>query len=239
MLAGQLDTLKTAGELLLDLVAPARCMRCLAEGSWLCFRCERQLVPFGQRCLLCGEERPSGRTCLECSGETNIFGTISFGWYAAPALQRGIHWLKFKGVRTVAPVLARLLVRDFLKIAPLEQLQREAVLVPIPLHRRRLLDRGFNQSEDVAVALGQLLRMPVDNLLARPRATFRQSQLPPDLRAKNMREAFVMAAPLPAGKKIIILIDDVATTGETLSAAAAALRVPDGGQIWAATVARG
>lgn len=228
-----------AGETLLNLLAPQRCMRCLREGNWLCWPCRQKVVPFRQRCIVCAEEKPSGATCSICSTQTSLTGIVSAGAYHSAWLRRGIGWLKFKGVKSVAPTLASLLAPELTKIAPPDQLAQSAVLVPVPLHQQRLSERGFNQSELIAQTISQFTNIPVVNLLVRPKSTFIQTRLPHELRGQNTKEAFLATQAVPAGIRFIILVDDVVTTGSTLSAAASAISINNDQQIWAVTIARG
>jgi ComF family protein len=96
------------------------------------------------------------------------------------------------------------------------------VLVPVPLHTRRLRERGFNQSELLALALGRRSGRPVaSNALVRLRETPSQAGLSPDERARNVRGAFAAPERLPG--RSVLLVDDVCTTGATLYACARAL----------------
>ena len=130
-------------------------------------------------------------------------------------------------------------------IAPLDELSKNAILVPIPLHARKYRQRGFNQSEDIARAIGTMCSIEVEPLLIRKKATHSQAKLSHDDRPKNVQDAFTLACShkeyenLVTKKPIIILIDDVATTGSTLIAAAHALPHILDTNIWCATVARG
>lgn len=160
-------------------------------------------------------------------------------------MQRGIEWLKFKGVRPLAPVLAGLLIPKLPVIAPIEYLNTHAVLVPLPLHAGKLRQRGFNQSEDIARAIGTLCDIEVLQILSRTSATTSQAHLPHEFRTLNMQEAFELNISkqeyeeLVATKPIIIIIDDVSTTGATLLSAANAFPKNPDAQIWGAAVARG
>lgn len=206
-----------------DLVAPARCMNCLREGTWLCRECAVHVPDFPA--LRYGKKAP-------------LSGIVSAGAYGSEYLRRGIGWLKFRGVQELAPVLASLLAPKLAAIAPLAQLQKEAVLIPIPLHKRRLRQRGFNQSLEIAKALSAQTGIPVADILTRKRATLAQAMLPHEMRQENVEDAFVLSGPLP-NKKYLLILDDVSTTGSTLSAAATVLRENYGGDIWGVTVARG
>ncbi len=225
-----------------DIIAPPRCISCLQEGSWHCFQCRQNFRLSAQKCLICLKKQPRGLTCPECRQSTPITGTISAGAYHAEALRRGIHWLKFKHVRQVAPALASLLVPALPAIAPLPQLRQEAVIIPVPLHARRRRQRGFNQTEELAEQLSNATNLPLSFSVIRSRPTWSQAKLPAELRQQNTQAAFRLVEPLP-NKKFYILLDDVITSGATSSAAAQALwqspALPKGAQIWALAVARG
>ncbi|MEX0650384.1 MAG: hypothetical protein WD200_05270 [Candidatus Andersenbacteria bacterium] len=153
-------------------------------------------------------------------------------------LRRGIGWLKFRSVKDVAPALAYLTLPHLVNIASISQLQKSALLVPIPLHYRRQRVRGFNQAEEITRAIHMYTNIPFSNLLARPRATHAQARLPHELRQQNISGAFSITHQVPHKARHLILVDDVTTSGSTLSAAAQAL-LPTEAQIWGLTVAGG
>ncbi len=241
----KLPSLIELAEGLKDALAPARCIQCLIEGTWYCGLCRASTPPHVLTCIICKQERPRGATCVLCREETSVTGIVSAGTYSNQALQRGIEWLKFKGIRPLADILGALLIPRIASIAPLTYLANNAILVPLPLHAWRQRTRGFNQSEDIANAIGRICDIQVAHILERIAATSSQANLPHTLRAKNMKDAFSLAisqreyANLVQKKQIIIIVDDVATTGSTLSSAASALPEVSGVQIWGAVVARG
>lgn len=196
---------------------------------------------FEQRCIVCSEKQPSGRTCSPCREDTPLTGALSAGPYAAPYLRRGISWLKFRSVKDVAPALAYLTLPHLSKISPITTLQKSAVFVPIPLHARREHTRGFNQAEEIARALQGYVHISVLQALARPKATHTQARLPNELRKQNITDAFSVIQDIPPATTHVILVDDVTTSGNTISAAAMVLRpsLPSRTQMWGLTVARG
>lgn len=219
-------------------MAPARCMGCLQAGTWLCGRCGLAALHGRLTCIICGQVRARGATCTACADQTSLTGAVSVGPYSSPMLRHGVHWLKFRGVRACARPLAALLTARVAEIAPLAVLRTNGAIVPIPLHRRRRRERGFNQSEVLASYLSRITSVPLLPVLQRSRATWTQTKLPADLRRQNMAEAFLVTNILPR-KRWWLLIDDVTTSGATLSSAAAALRAAGAQEIWGVTVARG
>jgi len=225
---------------LLDTLTPPRCMRCLSEGSYLCDACWKTTrYSFPLSCIVCGKKQTHGVTCPPCRNQTHLTGLVTFGGYEVPWLRRGIHWLKFRSVRGVAPTLANLLIPPLLTIAPLPKLTKQALLIPIPLHKRRQRQRGFNQSYEIAKSLSCSTGIPLSNSLMRTRATWAQAKLPKTLRTENTQGVFTCAAPPPHAVSTIVIIDDVTTTGSTLDSAAQALALPRDIQVWGLTVARG
>lgn len=187
---------------------------------------------------MCARPQARGLTCARCRSHTPLTGVISAGSYRSAVLQRGIHWLKFKRLREVAPHLAYFLLPRLAAIGPLSQLQATAAFVPIPLHPRREKERGFNQAHALAAALSHFTRIPLLPAITRTRATYWQSHLPQELRAQNVAEAFAVQDG-PLHFQTLLLVDDVTTSGATLSAAAAALASSTHAHIWGVTIARG
>lgn len=140
-----------------------------------------------------------------------------------------IHALKYERRRSISPRLGALMRECG---APL--LRDGAIVVPVPLHRRREYERGFNQAEDLAMHLGS----PVMNLLTRVRHTQSQIELPKDQRQRNVHGAFALGEPLSSAFPIVVLVDDVSTTGSTLEACARVLKDAGVKEVRALTAAR-
>lgn len=142
-----------------------------------------------------------------------------------------VHALKYDRRHTIAPRLGALMRERG------ELLLRDAdTVVPVPLHPRREYHRGFNQAEHLARCLG----LPVTPLLSRTRATRSQIDLPRDQRRQNVKGAFALSVPgsrLPV-PGIVILVDDVSTTGSTLDACARVLKSAGVKEVRALTAAR-
>lgn len=150
---------------------------------------------------------------------------LTAGLVYTEALHAPIYRLKYHDARYLARILARQII--------LPDAWRGACLVPVPLHKRRLAQRGYNQSALIARALHRRCDLPIDEaLLARTRDTGTQTDLSREERAQNVAGAF-MAAPAAKGRAFI-LVDDVLTTGSTLLSCAAALRSAGAKTVYAA-----
>lgn len=149
-------------------------------------------------------------------------------------VRKAIHQLKYRNLKAIAPCLAELLA-DYLSS---HSLPGEA-LVCVPLHPRRLRERGYNQSGLLASELGRRTGLPViDDCLIRVK------QAQPQVRAvdaqerrSNVADAFACRDDRASGKQIILL-DDVCTSGATLEACASALKNKGAASVWGLTLAR-
>jgi ComF family protein len=156
------------------------------------------------------------------------------------ALRSVIHALKYEGRRSLAGPLATLMRARCQAV-----LDGAHVLVPVPLHSSRRRARGFNQAMDLARRLSGGT-LPVRTAIRRVRATPSQTGLPAAQRRRNMREAFAPARRLrwrrrtapPLRGLIVVLVDDVSTTGATLDACAMVLLAMGASEVRAVTAAR-
>jgi ComF family protein len=145
-------------------------------------------------------------------------------FYAHPALATLINLYKFHYQESLGKILAQLLIY-YIKKNQLQTTLSDFILIPLPLHNRRLLERGFNQSEILAQVLATHLKLPlVHDCLRRTRYTKHQTLLNQNKRQKNISGVFsIIDNQTIIGKKIL-LIDDVVTTGASLNEAAKILR---------------
>lgn len=180
--------------------------------------------------------------CGDCQKAQPAFvRAVAYGGYEG-ALRGLLHLLKYEQVRPAAAVLGRMLSEVIAGLGePL--LAAEALVIPVPLHRRKLRQRGFNQTELIAKAAlkfgflrGRLSLRP--GVLGRQRETRSQIGLTRPQRRENMRGAFVVARPQEIVGREILLVDDVFTTGTTVSECARVLRRAGASKVWVATVAR-
>ena len=163
---------------------------------------------------------------------------VAYGSYDG-GLRELIHLLKYGRVRPAAGVLGRMLAEV---IQGLGSEFGSAVVVPVPLHRSKLRQRGFNQAEEIARAALKNLTCNTLTLapgvLERKRATESQTGLSDHQRQGNVRGAFVVAAPELIKDRDVLLVDDVFTTGATAGECARLLRRRGAERVFVATVAR-
>lgn len=205
---------------------PLRCLVCADPGDGgrdLCAACHRELPWNHSACARCALPlpRPAPRCGLCLAGRPPQAATRAVFRYAPP-LDRLLPRLKFHGDLAAGRLLAQLMAEGLAK--SLAAAPRPAALVPVPLHRGRLRQRGYDQALELARPLARSLALPLlaDRLL-RQRATAPQSELDARARQRNVRGAFALA-PGPALPAHVALVDDVMTTGATLAEAARLLR---------------
>jgi ComF family protein len=225
---------------------PRRCVACGRLGSYLCSGCRNGLVPlFVQTCPVCGKPAGlTGATHPRCLTGTSPDGLISFYRYGGP-VRRLITGIKYRGVTDMTETLWTLMTETpaySALEAACKPCRETAIIVPVPLSDRRRRERGFNQSEVLARLVGERLKFPViPGVLDRVRPTATQvSQKNRAGRLGNVALAFAVPGEYrkTVARTTVFLVDDVATTGATARAAAAALKAGGARYVWAVTVAQ-
>jgi len=214
---------------ILDLFWPKKCLNCSKEGKYLCADCQ-SLINLSTKYEI-------GR------------GELDYLFYAAPykdkIVRTCLHYLKYQYVKELAKELADLIIAYFnlLNNSPiLEQKNwQEFAIVSVPLHKTRMKERGFNQSEEIARSLSKKLEIPlIEYCLLKTKKTLSQMDLNKKERLLNVAGVFAIN---PENKEIIkdkkiILIDDVYTTGTTMQECAKVLKQNHAIEIWGVVVAR-
>ena len=207
------DMLVRTREGLLGLVYPRRaiCMGCDSqagfERDWLCEECRQDLAG-----RWVGASEPPAGGLIEGAAFAYVYGGPASGM---------VHHLKYGGVHRLAPVMGRHMARACEALSPLPA----DCVVPVPMHLKRLRDRGYNHAELLAREAAGHLGLPVLLALERTRHTPQQARLDVARRARNLEGAFALAGYV-AGRRVL-LVDDVCTTGATANACARTLL--DGG----------
>ncbi len=202
----------------LDFIFPISCLGCGAEGAYLCPDCREGLPVLRQPyCAHCAQPQ-SGTPCRWCRAAPLALDGIVAPFLMEGAVREAVLQLKYHQVRGLAPTMGGLLEQAWRA----KGLSADLVL-PVSLHSRRLRQRGYNQSALLAKALSRVLGVPCDDAaLVRTRDTSPQVGLSREKRVLNVQDCF-RSSDAVAGRAVV-LVDDVATTGSTLSACAEALR---------------
>ena len=218
----------------LDLLFPQWCVGCGREGDYICRSCRQLLLPIVPPvCPRCGRPQPGGMLCSICVNWQADIDGIRSPFVFDGVVRQAVHKLKYQNLRALAAPLAELL-HGYLLANPIPG----EVLVPVPLHRKRWRERGYNQSSLLARELGKLTDLPVvDDCLVR------QQHTPPQARTANVSErqsnvagAFTCRDGRLRGKQVL-LIDDVTTSGATLNTCAGALKSAGTVSVWGLVVA--
>tara|TARA_Y100000310_G_scaffold284055_1_gene306477 strand:+ start:997 stop:1638 length:642 start_codon:yes stop_codon:yes gene_type:complete len=209
---------------LLDLVFPRRSIRdpmgyWMSEDDW-------DSIPFQPYCEMRDELFSRGIVKLD-----RLISSVRYG--ESDLLQRAIHTLKYRNVPGLSFQLSKILLRS-----AEHHVHSDVVLVPVPLHYRRLLDRGFNQADLLARNIAQATGLPVRRILWRTRDTGHQARRDRNERIHAMTNTFSVY-PYARVPHTVVLIDDIATTGATLDACATALKQRGAMHVDAWVVARG
>ncbi len=194
---------------------------------------------FPPKCEVC-KKSGTAALCPECF--TSIrFMKPEYGIHSAAlydgALRTAIHRFKFDKRKKLAEPLGILLVQ-YLGQAPTLKMKELDSIVPVPLHRRRQRSRGFNQIDLLARIISRYYELPVIGSLERVRDTKPHFELPREERFTNIKGAFKVARPQEVKDKRILLLDDIYTTGATITECAKALTKAGARRIEVLTLAR-
>jgi len=225
---------------------PPVCLLCRGRGQLLddgervdlCRACEIEMPWNEKACRICALPLPptheTGDLCATClyRPPPYIASTVPLR-YAYP-LDHLVHGLKFRGELACGRVLGQLFAQhvDATRRDPLPEL-----IIPVPLAPRRYRQRGFNQAHELAGPLARLLRVPVrPDLVVRQKETLEQLPLDRKQRRRNVRDAFAAPAALPA--RHVAILDDVVTTGSTVTELARVLALSGAERIEVWAIAR-
>jgi ComF family protein len=243
-------TVQGLAQQLLDVVLPRHCASCTRlikseEAGSFCAACWRQIrlitPPY---CPCCGQpfRSPVALTfspehrCGTCRVHPPPFDHArALGRYEGP-LRQAIHLFKYRGKVVLQRPLLRLALAHFYQHYPTPHYD---MILPVPLHHSRLRQREFNQAAVVAKGLAQHLGVPlVERVLVRARPTRPQVELSGNERRRNVKEAFTVTDTACIAGQVVLLVDDVLTTGATVGEAAKALKAAAARQVDVYALAR-
>jgi ComF family protein len=220
-------------EAILDLVFPTRCAGCGKVGILWCWECDQRLEPIlPPICGHCGSPLGTQHICQICTYRKPSLEIRSYGRYAGP-LMRAILQLKYRPDRRLARLMA-----NWLSSLEWSAIQKNNLVLPVPLGLHKHRERGYNQASLIAEPFAHLInKFYADRILERHRETRSQVGLDVEDRWENVRDAFCVQVDRTRGQRVI-LIDDLCTTGATLSACADALYQAGAASVIGLTVGR-
>jgi ComF family protein len=204
------------------------CLLCDQRGNYphsICSPCKTELPWLDAHCHICALPLPAlGQICGECQKQRPYFDQVVVPWHYGFPVDELITRFKHHGKWPVGRLLGELLSHHLLN-AFAQGLPRPDLLVPVPLGKQRLRQRGFNQAGMLADWLGTPLQLEVNaHLLRRERETNAQQDLDAAARQRNLRNAFSLTEPARVKGRHLALVDDVLTTGATANSLARQLK---------------
>jgi len=207
-----------------NLLFPIKCVKCGQPGDFLCDKCRHGLtLKQEDECPVCRQPNKNGVVCVSCTGRSEL----NFLWVLCEydEIVKNIIWnIKYNFIEELVKAFDDKIIQYFAG----KEKYENALFVPVPLHQRRHLERGFNQSHIICQRLISMTGGKIDaDLLLRLKYTQAQAKLKANQRADNLKDAFGAntdaLAFYPKGQ-LIILVDDVYTTGETMQQCARELK---------------
>jgi len=218
-----------------DFFFPRTCIGCGKIGDFICASCSKKMSRIlPPLCLRCGRPESSGTYCSECWGIKSSLDGIRSVFIFDGIVRQAVHELKYRNVQAMSGCLA-----GFMYLYFQENGLNGDVLVPVPLHEKRLRERGYNQSRLLADQLSALICVEVNaELLKRIRNTGAQARSNSVYERKaNMENTFICDSSGMEGKNAIV-VDDVCTSGATLESCATALKSAGAAHVLGFTLAR-
>lgn len=226
---------------ILNIVFPKFCFSCKKEGNYLCEDCLATFEISQENFCLC--ENPinifAGGKCRKCSSK-KLDGLYFALPYQNKKIKNLIHRFKYEPfVKELSEPLANLIITHF-QLTEKQENFRDFVIIPVPLEKKRLKWRGFNQSEEIGKKLADFFQIPLfNNVLLKIKETPTQVELDGETRKENLKKVFAAENNnLISGGKIL-LIDDVYTTGATMEECSGILKQAGAKEVWGVAVARG
>lgn len=233
----------------LDLFFPKKCLGCNRADTYLCQACFNKIeIINNNTCFFCGKITWQGKVCLNCAKENGLDRIISATEYKNPLIRDLIKVFKYHYVKELTNPLSEILIKAIknnwslsITCLPARQGHWDLLIVPIPLYGTRIRKRGFNQAELLAKEIANYFNLPLGlNILKRKIPTIPQVNIKDrEKRKANIKNIFYISPEYSVKEKIIILVDDVITTGATLVEAGKVLKKSGAKEVWALTVAKG
>jgi len=226
---------------LLDLFFPQFCFNCGLERKYLCQDCQNILdISEYYYCLCKRPQRlPGPGKCKRCQSKklNGLYFALPYQNYLVKKL---IHQFKYQPyIKDLSKTLAVLIITHF-KLSNNKPNFSGFILIPVPLEKRKLKLRGFNQAEEIAKELSIFLKIPLMNdVLIKIKETPPQVELSEKEREENIKGVFLVKNREKIAGQKILLIDDIYTTGSTMEECAKVLKEAGAKKVWGVAIARG
>lgn len=235
-------------KLTLDTLFPIYCISCKKYGKWVCHECFDKIpINIEQHCPLCKKAiTPDGKTCFDCKKKYSIDGILVSSHYKINKektfVAKLVHYYKYRFVSELNTTLGKLLLKALLQ----SDLPLPDIIIPVPLHSRRMRWRGFNQAELLSNYLRKNLTPGIEipittDILMRKRYTTPQMNIKNrKKRIDNIKGSFSINKKYykKIKDKNILLVDDIATTGHTLFECARVLKQKNAKKVYGIVLAR-
>ncbi len=219
-----------------DTLFPITCVCCDTEGQFICNACTGSFARAQQLCIVCGKASPGGATHPGCKTPWGADGIVAIYDYHDDNVARAVIQGKYNFLPGVYQQLGSMVAAKLQTDYP--YVLTNAAIVPVPLSSARRRWRGFNQSEILCQEIARSANLPLLPFLKRARDTRTQKDLKREERIKNVADCFALAEGIDIHNKSILLVDDVTTTGSTMSEAVKVLKRNGAASVWCLAVAR-
>ncbi len=187
--------------------------------------------------MRCGKplEKEEQEYCRDCGRHPSFYEQGRSVWLHKPPVSQAVYRLKYKNKRSYGKIFAAEMARCYG-----DQIRRWGIqeIIPVPLHRRRLRKRGYNQAGILAEELGRILHIPVSqDIVYRIRNTRPQKELNDAQRVSNLKGAFAVSK--KKAKPVVLVIDDIYTTGNTIQRTAKMLKAAGAEKVYFLTISIG
>lgn len=219
---------------LLDLLFPKHCIGCKKSGEYLCPYCFATISFDPQMtCTVCNRASLDGKTHPVCRGKYTLDGAFAAVSYKG-TVRKLVYQLKYQPYLTdllsdIGSLCYEALIQQEIFV---RLISAKPILVPIPLSTKKLRKRGYNQAELLAKELGRRFGLEVLPILKRVKETKPQYGLKREERMENMKGAFEINGKIKNEKRVVILVDDVLTTGSTMQEGARVLKKEGFTKVW-------
>jgi len=221
-----------------DFLFPINCISCGVEGIWLCQSCLNKIEPNNEQiCPICKKISVQGQIHRNCQSSSSLDGLIAASKYSDKIIKNAILNFKYRGAKDISQSLSWLII-DHIKDKQISFFKEVDIVIPIPLHKKKYIQRGFNQTNLIAEDICNYFEWKFGDYLQRIKYTQTQTKLNEKQRQINIEGVFKMKVGVDLKNKNIILVDDVITTGSTLQECAKVLKQAGATKVWGLAVAQ-